>query len=470
MEPFPYSAERYRAFLEGIFDRVAENPPLLDVPPRPPELELQSLWFSGAFGRSFQSTCGKLVRIAQFGHWNHGAGPDFTDTAVEIDGETLAGDIELDPEARDWERHGHATNPEFNHVVLHVFPKIQDGEAKFYSRTQDHRNIVQVELDLARLTQVSPRHATLPEAKLGRCFQPLQDMAPAQLDSLIEGAAQFRLQQKAERFAATADLHGWDEAMFQGLAEAMGYRPNKLPMRVLSQRFPVGEMLNLEPAEREARWFGTAGFLDGDPFEAADPDTRAYLRGLWNHWWKVRSSLVSLPDLGWKLSGIRPTNHPQRRIGAMVQLISAWPRFSQWVPGPGQKPAPSWPKRIREQLTNLEHTYWSHHYTLRSKPVAKPMALIGKDRISDILGNILFPIAIADHPGQWNDFTELPGSVENEKLRRAKLRLFGERQDREKLSKRFYQQQALIQIYEDFCLEDLSECEQCPFPEQLTQW
>ena len=470
MDAFPHAATRYRAFLQRIFDRVREDPPLIDLPPRPPELELQSLWFSGTFGRDFRSTCGKTVRVAQFGHWNHGAGPDFTETAVILDGETLAGDIELDPEAADWERHGHGANPEFNRVILHVFPAETAGGPKFFTQTEDHRNVVQVELDLAAITQIAPRHGSPPEAKLGRCFAPLREMEPQRLESLLTAAAQFRMQQKAERLAATAELHGRDEAIFQGVAEALGYRPNKLPMRVLAQRFPLRDLLALSPAECEARWFGVAGFLTGQPFEAADSDTRAYLRELWDHWWKVRDSLTSLPELTWKLSGIRPANHPQRRIGAMAAFITRWPRFAKFVPGPNQSPQPNWPKRLRELLAKLEHPYWSHHFTLRSKPRDKPMALIGKDRISDILGNIVFPLAVIDHPGQWDQFTQLPKSVDNEKLRRGRIRLFGEGSGRDSAIERFYQQQAVLQIYEDFCLEDLSECEDCPFPEQLAQW
>ena len=63
----------------------------------PPELELQALWFGGAFGRDFRTTGGKTVRIVQFGEWNRGAGPDFIQTAVEIDGELRTGPLELDP-------------------------------------------------------------------------------------------------------------------------------------------------------------------------------------------------------------------------------------------------------------------------------------------------------------------------------------------------------------------------------------
>jgi hypothetical protein len=28
----------------------------------------------------------------------------------------------------------------------------------------------------------------------------------------------------------------------------------------------------------------------------------------------------------------------------------------------------------------------------------------------------------------------------------------------------------LLQIYEDFCLQDNSDCAHCPFPEQMQRW
>ena len=28
----------------------------------------------------------------------------------------------------------------------------------------------------------------------------------------------------------------------------------------------------------------------------------------------------------------------------------------------------------------------------------------------------------------------------------------------------------MLQLYHDFCLEDFTGCENCPFPEQLAQW
>ncbi|MEM7009872.1 MAG: DUF2851 family protein [Verrucomicrobiota bacterium] len=465
MIEFPRAAEHYRHFLDSVFALIQETPPLFDDAPQLPELELQSLWFAGALGREFESTCGKSVRVIQFGHWNHSAGPDFTETAAEIDGETLSGSIEIDPQPTDWEAHGHSTNPDFDNVVLHLFPRpAAAGTERFFTRNTRNENIVQVALR-PDLIERAPRYSMPAEAHLGRCSKPLESMDREKIDSLLAAAAQFRLAEKARRIALASEIHGRDDALFQCIAEALGYRPNKLPMRVLAQRFPIRQLRKLSVIEREACLFGAAGFLGTKPLDDADAEseTRAYLRELWDAWWKIRDESGG-PELAWKLSGNRPLNHPQRRLGALAELVFRWDEFTSMLGKPG------WPRRVRKLLGELEHSFWSHHYTLKSKFVAKPMALIGKDRMNDILGNVLFPLLVAEDPSQWDAYLDLPPSLENEKLRRATIRLFGEHPDKDKIAKRFYRQQALLQIYEDFCLEDVSDCADCPFPEQLSQW
>lgn len=139
----------------------------------PGELELQALWFSGAFGRDFRSTSGKQVRIVQFGEWNRGAGPDFIQTAVEIDGELRAGTLELDPDSASWEAHGHAVNPSFNDVVLHVVFK--PDTRRTFIRTSENREVAQVvisEMQLSDALNRPQRHVAI--AHPGRCVQPLK--------------------------------------------------------------------------------------------------------------------------------------------------------------------------------------------------------------------------------------------------------------------------------------------------------
>src|SRR6266542_275269 len=54
--------------------------------------------------------------------------------------------------------------------------------------------------------------------------------------------------------------------------------------------------------------------------------------------------------------------------------------------------------------------------------------------------------------------------------RRSNTRLFGNDPRRQQFLKTVAHQQGLLQIYEDFCMQDNSDCAQCPFPEQMRKW
>jgi hypothetical protein len=457
-------ASTYREFLEGISSRVQERSLF---PPECNELELQSLWFSGALGRQFQSTEGKAVEVVQFGHWNHAAGPDFSDAAIEVDGERFKGAIELDTDVRDWEHHRHSTNPAYNNVILHVFFGAPDGSTAF-TRTSEHRNVLQVRLDPGTLADLWNLPRFEADAHLGRCACPLQDMPDDRIESLLRAAAKHRLTLKGRRLHRQSEIHGIDATIYQGIAEALGYRPNKLPMAVLAQRLSLAPLRKMPEIERDACLLGAAGFLEAAPVDTASDLTRQYLKALWESWWKLRSDFESAEDrrLQWTLSGIRPGNHPQRRIGALAVIISRWDRLMRCFRDGGSFSE----TQFRAFFQKLDHPYWSWHYTLNADASEKALALVGASRVTDILANQVYPFLIHDYPDCWTDYAKLPAKLENVRLKRAMTRLFGTHPHQGEFAKKVYQQQALLQIYQDFCLEDDSGCEECPFPEQLRQW
>lgn len=455
-------AARYSRFRDDVSASISERP-LFPMPEAiPPEMELQSRWFAGEFGRRFTSTCGQAVEIVQFGHLNHAAGPDFTEVAVRIGDQTRTGTLELDTHPRDWEAHGHADNPNYDDVCLHVYVIAPSGD-RYFTRTSSHREVIQVQLDLTSIDQAAPVYFQA-EAKLGRCSHPLAGMEPARLSGLLEAAAQFRLQRKSRRFHRVANIHGRPQALYQGLAEALGYRNNKLPMKVLAQRLPIASLLR-ERCDAEAKLFGLAGFLTAPSYEGATDAARPYLRELWERWWKLRDQFSHPGGLGWNLAGVRPANHPQRRVGALAAIVGQWRVIDAMLA------VQSYEGRAFEQLlSGLEHPYWNYHFTLSSKPSKSAMALVGKARVADILANQIYPALIPERPSLWAHYLKMGAQLDNQKVRRAALRLFGEGAEAAAHAKFIYQQQALLQIYDDFCLVDASECDDCPFPEQLGQW
>jgi hypothetical protein len=98
------------------------------------------------------------------------------------------------------------------------------------------------------------------------------------------------------------------------------------------------------------------------------------------------------------------------------------------------------------------------------------MALVGESRVADILANVVFPFWSAEGRDVWMEYAKLPARLTNRRLETAATRLFGESPQRRDFTKTLAHQQALLQIYEDFCLQDNSDCAHCPFPEQMKNW
>jgi hypothetical protein len=468
MTPLPL-AERYLRFRDAVFAGVEEAPRLPGMEEPLTEMDLQSLWFAGAFGHEFTSTDGGKVRINDFGTWNSGAGPDFTGCAVEVDGKVLRGDVELDPDVRDWERHNHGANRDYEGVVLHVVLHMPE-EARFFTRTVRHKEVTQIQVTPAMLNKDARPNRGLAAARIGRCFTPLLEMEDGRVQSMLESAAQYRLELKSARLHRAVAAQGREQAIYQALAQALGYRNNQQPFLMLTQRLPLARLSKLPPAESEALLFGVAGFLEGLRYEDAAELTQDYLRSLWSEWWKVRAScerwLTPQQALRWKLSGTRPGNHPQRRLGALMAMLRRWAQVSAPLMDATRWTQHGW----RESLLALQHAYWNKHYTLKAEPAAKPMALIGETRVQEMLANVAYPLLMPERTRLWAEYLELPALLDNQKVRRAILRLFGDDPRGAAFSNKLHHQQGLLQVYEDFCLEDDSACANCPFPERLKDW
>ena len=492
-------AERYAEIRDTA--RVHER--ALFVSPRiPSELELQARWFAGDFGKHFVSTAGDQIDIVQFGTWNREAGPDFRDAAIRINGnEPVRGCIEIDLLDRSWETHGHATNPAFEATVLHVF--VERSDRDFFTRTESNRNVPQVCIDLATLPEAF--NANVPLARPGRCQAPLKDLPEERVCNVLDAAAQFRLRQKANRIRNKIDAHGRDETLFQEIASALGYKENKLPFTLLTQRLPL-QFLRENVRNCEALLFGAAGFLETPDLDTYKKSAREYVRQLWDRWWPHRDELqrLMLPAKVWRLSSTRPLNHPQRRLAALATLVREWPAFRRSIdlvprlPSPpasvalrrGRQSSPTVrggsfslgeKARMRDPhgfFEALQHPFWNFHYTLTSEASPKKMALIGDSRVADILANVLFPFWVAHDletstpPGTrvWAEYAKLPAQLSNRRLETAATRLFGNDSRRQQFLKTVAHQQGLLQIYEDFCMQDNSDCAQCPFPEQMAKW
>ena len=268
------------------------------------------------------------------------------------------------------------------------------------------------------------------------------------------------MERKALALRRSIRIHGIDEALFQALAIGLGYKWNKIPFLIIAQRATLVR-LRSDRAAAEAILFGLSGFLERS-LSASQQDDR-YLNALWTHWWKMRSELHDLvlrTDL-WRLGGSRPNNHPHRRLGALAQIASGWSEFRKLsvdLDGAG------------EWFQKLSHPFWDFHYSLQSAAAPRRISLIGASRVKDIVANVLFPLLMISGNADWSAFKSIRAKLGNTLLEIVCLRLFGDADRGQQYIHFLYQQQGLLQIFEDFCLNDRSDCRACRFPGLIANW
>lgn len=223
----------YAKLLDHTLERSLVRDDLTE--PHWDELEIQSHWFAGHFSKKFISNEGQDIRIISIGEWNRGAGPDFINATISIDGIKQHGPIELDLDSRNWDLHGHAENTEFDDVILHIV--LNDRPPRYFTRTSSHRDIPRILIAATEVRSAlgKPR-LTQAHARPGLCFAPLAKMPANSLSSLLEYAARHRASLKATRFHRTVRLHGFEQALWESFADSLGFSANRLPMRLLAQR------------------------------------------------------------------------------------------------------------------------------------------------------------------------------------------------------------------------------------------
>jgi hypothetical protein len=453
-----------RCLIESIYQQACTRvTPLLREPEpdanlseRWTEFEWQAMWYSGAFGTSFRAVSGSLVEIVQFGFWNREPGPDFVHASLRVDeGPLLEGDIEFDMHVADWDRHGHSQNPAFDRVVLHLF--LHKSGVSHFTRTTQNREVIQIHLQgEIHLLRIHP-----PIAYPGRCCAPLRQLPRQTIDSLIETAAHIRIQRKADQLRRAAIVHGLDEALFQAFAVAFGYKLNKVPFLVLAQRSRLPVLREQGPAA-ESLLFGLSGFLEDRENHRAmsiDPD---YCRYLWEHWWPIRGEFAHLilRQSLWRFGGTRPSNHPHRRLGALAELVRRWKEVRSLSPRL---------EDVAEWMGGLSHPFWDHHFTLTSGRTVRPFHLLGQTRINEILANVIHPMLVTTNQDDWESYKRIRAELSNRRLTIVCKRLFGETDRAREHIRYLYQQQGLLQIFEDFCLADTTNCAGCRFPEMVAK-
>lgn len=240
-------------------ERGARRPGQTQRPPRPREAEVVARWGAGAWlGWTLRAEDGAAYTLLFQGRPGGPSGPDFRDAAlVDGDGRRVTGDIEIHLSPSGWWAHGHASDPRYNGVALHV--TLWPPGARGLSATPLANG------QFAPLVALAAQRAPDGAGPLRQAW-PCALMDRAALVQRLEQAGWERFEERVARYTlaeplrspparqardaardaahADADLARWgpaDGALFAALAEALGYGRDREGMRLVGALAAQGD-------------------------------------------------------------------------------------------------------------------------------------------------------------------------------------------------------------------------------------
>jgi hypothetical protein len=483
----------------------------------PPERLLQAIWQHQRLIRErLRTPAGGPVRVLHPGFRNPEAGPDFTGAVIQFGAEApQSGDVEIDLRPQGWQAHGHDHNPAYRNVILHAVWEAgptSDGTLP----TLPLAGTLDAPLRELNWTLAAEVPPPLPQCFLGRCVAPLSELAADEVATLLRQAAQVRFECKAAALRARARQTGWEQALWEGLFRALGYKWNSWPMQRLAELRERWQPGSSGASDLQARLLGIGGLLPAE-LTRSQAGTDRYLRRIWDQWWRERDAFADslLPRQLWRFCNLRPANHPQRRLALASHWLAAGgmpEKLARWLTADVE--IPQLEHSLLEALQVGEDPFWSWHWTLRSARLPKAQPLVGARRVTDLAVNVVLPWlwsralsgaeafpssaggAQANAAGVGAEVASLgaataraaelssthahlrqrveqryfawPAAEDNARLKLARERLLGGKSP--KAWRGAAAQQGLLQILGDFCDHTNALCDDCHFPQLVRDW
>lgn len=428
---------------------LAERPTPYAGPPLPRlrEADLWQLWHGQRFpAEALITTRSEQLAVVFRGRPGGGAGPDFRDALLALpDGRVLQGDVELHVRSSDCIRHGHPDDPAYGHVVLHLVH--EDDLTGPSGIGPPSMRTVALAPWLDRRASELERWLSRPPLWQEPCVTAVERLGSSGVAAILRRTGFRRFEEHVAAAAREVEAHGPAGALYRLLFDGLGFSQNRIPFRALG-----AAVAGFDPdASLEARLFALAGFL------RTPPD--AYAREL-----AFAAQGVEPLGLEWRLWGIRPENHPHRRLagGARLarQLLMAGAETLVTAAEAGRE-------ALVGALVVPAEGYWRDHALLgRGGPGA---ALIGPARASELAVNAVLPwlAACGEHHGRRDFFAlahalyaTFPPASDYGLVRPVERAL---RDERRRVVRTAADQQGLLYLHRSYCSR--GRCLECPLAE-----
>ncbi len=401
----------------------------------------------------------KSLKVCFAGHWNRGKGPDFQNAVIQINGEEMQGDIEIHLNSYDWIAHNHQDDPNYNQVILHVVYENKTNQHYTIKENGEIAEILEIKDLLSADIQKFMESEEIASFEEHEKYCPVFSIQNEWIPRILNEYGMERFFRKIKRFKAELSFCSFDQLLYQGIFESLGYSNNKFPFYQLATHVPysrIQQMINNNYSKIDilSLWLHTSDLINYIPAGIKTVFSRDLNDSFVTHNYGIGELSYE-----WNLFRLRPINHPVLRLIQILDFIydSAETGLTRHV-----LKLFSFEK---EKLSIL--SFRRRAQMLLSKQTLKEFdTRIGSSRIDLILINILIPIIyIYAQKMDYKDLEEyclflvreFPGLSENTISLTMKKYLT---EDIEQyIHTKAISQQGLIQIYQTYCVNHL--CEMC---------
>lgn len=309
-----------------------------------------------------RTTTGQPVEVIDPGLGNPNAGPDFLNAKLKLNGMLWVGNVEIHEKSSDWYRHGHATNPVYDSVILHITQHI-DCEV---CRTNGEP-IPQLLLTCPDSVRANYREL-LETDQYPPCYRIIPTLPRLTLHAWMAALQLERFEEKTEAVRERlqhADGN-WEDAFFVTLARNFGFGLNGDAFETWARHIPLRavDKHRNDLFQIEAIFFGQAGLLQepqADPYYQRLQKEYAYLQH--------KFELTPIDPHRWRFLRLRPNNFPHVRIAQLACLYHrSYGLLSQVLEAESLA-------EVRTLLKGGTSDYWLTHYTFAAAAPSRPKTL-----------------------------------------------------------------------------------------------
>lgn len=344
---------------------------------------LQFIWQFKYFNQSsLCTTGGKALQIVHPGNFNRNAGPDFSEAKIKIADTVWVGNVELHVKASDWLQHNHASDKNYNNIILHV---VWINDKIIFD--SNHQPISTLELQslvpkilLQRFEHLMQTADAIP------CAFALPVLNEVSWLSWKERLIAERLTEKSNTIMQWLQQcnNNWEEVFWISLCRSFGMKVNADVFEQIAKAVPVNLLAKHKNQihQLEALLLGQAGLLNQE-FE----DDYAMLLQKEYTFLRKKYSLQTVNKQPAFLR-MRPPNFPTIRLAQLAMLVYKSSHLFSKIKSAKNA------NEIFQWFDVTANDFWNYHYTLTDEANYQQKTL-GKAFLQHLIINTVAPVLFA---------------------------------------------------------------------------